>query len=85
MGAVIEPDGNLWFTLNPGALGRITPEGGAITLYPLPRVDARPMSIIATPGNALWFTEMGANAVGRVVLGKEDLPQRVSKRFLWKR
>lgn len=62
------PDGNLWFTLNPGALGRITPNG-AITLYPLPRTDARPMNIVAAPGNALWFTEMSANAIGQVVLG----------------
>ena len=66
-------DGNVWFTeaFNPfkppaAAIGKIT-TAGAVTEYPLPNVSADPRGIVFYRG-ALWFTEYGAQKIGRMTL-----------------
>ena len=57
------PDGALWFTeYQGGKVARIT-TGGAITEYAVP---GGPDGIAAAGGD-IWFTEAGANAIGRLV------------------
>ena len=39
---------------------------GRIDEFPLPNPGSRPNSIIAAPDGKLWFTELGANRIGRL-------------------
>jgi virginiamycin B lyase len=76
------PDGAMWFTLNRGAaLGRID-ASGEITVHPLPDPGCGPVGI-AADGDALWFAEIGAGRVGRLVPGEPlqefDLPDRAAR------
>jgi virginiamycin B lyase len=76
------PDGAMWFTLNRGAaLGRVDIAGG-ITVRPLPDPGCGPVGI-AGDGRALWFAEIGAGRVGRLVPGEPlqefDLPDRAAR------
>ncbi|OZM79874.1 hypothetical protein [Pseudonocardia sp. MH-G8] len=76
------PDGALWCTLNRNAaLARVDP-AGVITLHPLPDRECGPVGI-AGDGTALWFAEIGAGRVGRLVPGDElqefDLPDRAAR------
>jgi virginiamycin B lyase len=76
------PDGAMWFTLNRGAaLGRVD-TAGEITLHPLPDPECGPVGI-ASDGRALWFAEIGAGRVGRLVPGEPlqefDLPERAAR------
>jgi streptogramin lyase len=65
-GIAAGPDGNLWFTEPTGNLiGRISPDGKNVTLYPIPSY-AGPEGITAGPDGNLWFTENLANRVGRI-------------------
>jgi streptogramin lyase len=41
---------------------------GAIAEYPLPTANSQPVSIVAGPDGALWFTEGAGNRIGRVGL-----------------
>lgn len=60
------PDGNLWFTIvvtNPTTnggnyVGKLSPTG-AITEYPLSRLNRAPAPIVLGPDGNLWFTEYG--------------------------
>jgi len=72
------PDANLWFTdPNAGAVGRMTLTG-TVTEFPTPTRESNPMgvagqtsnplSIVAGPDGALWFTESMADQIGRVTL-----------------
>jgi virginiamycin B lyase len=77
------PDGALWCTLNRNAaLARVDPEGSTVTLHPLPDPECGPVGI-AADGTALWFTEIGAGRVGRLVPGGDlrefDLPDRAAR------
>jgi virginiamycin B lyase len=76
------PDGAMWFTLNRvAALGRID-ASGEITLHPLPDPSCGPVGITAD-ADALWFAEIGAGRVGRLVPGEPlqefDLPDRAAR------
>jgi streptogramin lyase len=51
------PDGNLWFTLNPSAIGEINPSTGAIAEFPFPSAVAQPLSIVSGPAGNLWFLD----------------------------
>jgi virginiamycin B lyase len=67
------PDGNLWFTVGAGEIGRITP-GGSITLFRLPGTCGKyltcaPWGITAGPDGNLWFTEEIGNVIGRITPG----------------
>jgi virginiamycin B lyase len=66
-------DGALWFVEDGyagyvAAIGRIT-TSGEIHEYPLPGNAARPLSIVAGPDEALWFTENSASSIGRLTTG----------------
>src|SRR5689334_19205355 len=37
-----------------------------VTAYPLPDSGANPVEIVEGPDGALWFTENGAGAIGRI-------------------
>lgn len=71
------PDGAMWFTVpDADLIGRITAptdaevEGGAVrgqaTTFATP-AGSRPDDLVLGTDGALWFTEPGTNAVGRVV------------------
>jgi streptogramin lyase len=64
----IGPDGRLWFTesndtIGSSSIGAIT-TGGGVSHYALPALSD-PSGITST-GGALWFTEFGANVIGRI-------------------
>jgi virginiamycin B lyase len=72
----VGPDGNLWFTWSEGSstvgpplsrsIGRITPSG-SITQFPLGSDPSfASAGITAGPDGNLWFTEPGANSIGRI-------------------
>jgi virginiamycin B lyase len=73
----------------PAAIGHLTPEG-SMTEFPLPTQQANPMgvadmgssptAIVAGPDGAMWFTEMGADQIGRInaegLITEYPLPDR---------
>ena len=60
------PDGAMWFTEYGGnKIGRIT-TAGAITEFPIPTADTKPVSITSGPDGNLWFAEFGARQIGRI-------------------
>lgn len=68
-GIVTGPDGNLWITqetvnstLFSNKVFRLTPQGN-VTSY---TVGEGPTWICVGPDKALWFTERGANSIGRI-------------------
>jgi streptogramin lyase len=76
-------DGNLWFnqphpSAPQGEIGRITPSG-ALMLVTLPN-GGRPSGVALGPDGNVWFTDSGANTVGRItpagVLRQFALPTR---------
>jgi virginiamycin B lyase len=76
-------------TGGPPAIGQLTAEG-AMTEFPLPTTQANPMgvpdmgssplAITAGPDDALWFTEAGADQIGRItaegIITEYPLPSR---------
>ena len=63
---VTGPDNCLWFTLNQGnAIGRLEPADG-VTVRELPTAAAGPVGIAATHDDAVWFTEILADKLGRI-------------------
>ena len=71
----VGPDGALWFTEeNAGVIGRLT-EGGSYQAFAIPNPSGlpagfqgvpAPRSIVAGPDGAMWFTDPGDEAIGRV-------------------
>jgi virginiamycin B lyase len=80
------PDDALWFTLNEGnAIGRLTARarGGqgdrrTLTKRQLPTPAAGPVGIATTHDDAVWFTEIRADKLGRIpmddAIQELDLP-----------
>lgn len=76
------PDGALWFvelgdvfgSAGPVAkIGRYVPYGAFVdsfTEFPLPKPVSYPYGIAVGPDNALWFTEVQTNQIGRITSGK---------------
>jgi hypothetical protein len=74
-GAIAGPDGAFWFAeQNSAAIGRITP-AGELQTFPIPAAPAatvggigypQPRSLAIGPEGAIWFTDPGTNAIGRV-------------------
>jgi len=61
------PDGNIWFTdLGTNSIGRLEPESGTITLFPVPTALAAVNGITAGPDGNVWFTEYLAGKIGRI-------------------
>jgi virginiamycin B lyase len=61
------PDGNMWVTeLVGNAIARVTQQG-AVTEFPIPTHNSRPIAIVPDPnGNGMWFTEEAGNKVARI-------------------
>ena len=49
-------------------IGRIT-TSGTITEFPIPTPGSSPHGIALGPDGAIWFTELGADKIGRLSLG----------------
>jgi streptogramin lyase len=58
------PDGNLWFTGEPGTIKRITP-AGVVTPFAIPS-GTNADGITAGPDGNLWFCESGVDKIGRI-------------------
>ena len=72
----VDGDGNVWYsTIGRGTLNKIDPVTNKVTQVaqpgilglPLPAVSAD-LPIMYGPGNALWFTELANNRIGRYQL-----------------
>lgn len=55
----------LWFTQGNGNIGKVT-TAGVVTSYPATSTQANPNGIVTGPDGALWFTEGGCSALGRI-------------------
>ncbi|HEV8414592.1 MAG TPA: CHAP domain-containing protein [Bryobacteraceae bacterium] len=69
-GITVGPDGALWFTewfggFSNDRIGRLSTMGALIE-YPVPSLNAFPLTITVGPDGALWFTEYTANKIGRI-------------------
>src|SRR5580698_2364359 len=70
---VADASGNHWFTdAADNAIGEVTP-AGIVTMFPLPALPANsdassqsPVDIVLGPDKNIWFTENGADAIGRI-------------------
>ncbi|CAN5572612.1 virginiamycin B lyase [soil metagenome] len=64
------PDNALWCTLNErGAIARLEPRSGKVTVRELPTRNAGPVGITMTHDDAVWFTEIRADQLGRIPMG----------------
>jgi streptogramin lyase len=73
-GLAYGPDGAFWLTLStygdgPDAIARVTRQG-RYRSWPIRR-NTQPFRIVAGPDGALWFTEQGAAAIGRITTAGE--------------
>src|SRR5262249_51451275 len=65
---VAGPDGNTWGTeLTGNKIFRVTPQG-AVTEFPIPTFNSRPIVITPAPNGApiLWFSEENGHKVARI-------------------
>jgi virginiamycin B lyase len=70
------PDGNIWFGLTQGLVGRVTPSG-VMDLFSTPTAGTNPFGFTTGPDGALWFTERSSGCstlpnyagIGRVAIG----------------
>jgi streptogramin lyase len=58
-------DGNVWFTVSYGAIGKITPLG-TMTFFNIPTADSLPVGITAGPDGQLWFAERNGDNIGSI-------------------
>jgi virginiamycin B lyase len=65
--SVFTPDGSLWFANTINQIGRKATDG-TITYFVPPTQFSDPSSIVLGPDNKMWFTESGANKIGRLNL-----------------
>lgn len=63
-GIVSGPDGNLWFTEEPGRIGRMRPNG-TYTEFAV-TAGSKPLQIVVGPDSNLWFSEPQASKIGRI-------------------
>jgi virginiamycin B lyase len=67
LGLATGRDLDLWFTEAAGMLGHISADG-TVTEFPIPAAGSDPAYITTGPAGTLWFTDPGANKIGRVTL-----------------
>jgi virginiamycin B lyase len=66
-GITVGPDGNLWFAeFNANQIGRLDPDTGVISEFPIPTPDSRPVGITVGPDGNVWFTEPIGSNIGRI-------------------
>ncbi|CAN5521731.1 virginiamycin B lyase [soil metagenome] len=71
------PDNALWCTLNArNAIARLDPRTGKSTIRELPTRNAGPVGITMTHDDAVWFTEIRADQLGRIPMN--DAVQEIS-------
>ncbi len=63
------PDGNIWFAVQAGSIGRITPNG-QVTLFNsgIP-AGSHPQYVTTGSDGNLWFTQQNPDAIGRITPG----------------
>ena len=72
---LMTPDGMIWWAGMYGSLiGRLDPETGEITEYPMPDPAARdPHTPVVTNNGDIWFTIQNSNMLGRLVPDTGDV------------
>lgn len=90
MGLIVAPDGSLWFAEQyANYIGHYLPRVGRFQLYPLPTVSApdpahkgkqltlpvAPNELLMDRQGLIWFTEMNADALGRLDPATGELRQ----------
>ncbi|WP_348786542.1 virginiamycin B lyase [Leifsonia sp. NPDC080035] len=74
--SVVAPatESTVWVTDTTGdRLLHVGPEPALIGEIPVPTADAQPFGVVAPGDGTAWFTELGADALGRVdILGRVD-------------
>jgi virginiamycin B lyase len=84
-GLGIGPDGKtIWYTgKKSGRIGRVDPETGKVTEYPLADPTSTPIYVRAGPDGSMWATELTGNRIARVTsagkLFEYDIPFRNSR------
>ena len=76
VGIIADDRGGIWFTLFTAArIGRMDLNGTITAQYNVPTPNSRPIQITVQPGRGttVWFTEQGANQIGRLTT---DQPRR---------
>jgi streptogramin lyase len=61
----------VWFTGRAGnQIGRLDPETGIITAFPIPTADSQPtgLDVVAGTPTQVWFTEFGGNKLGELLV-----------------
>lgn len=67
-GIATSSDGGIWFTERDGnKIGRLDPVTSNIVEFAIPTANSQPQDI-ASGGNVLYFTEAGANKIGKIDL-----------------
>lgn len=63
----VGPDGYIWYTgQTVNTLGRLNPETGSVTEYPLPTPRSGPHGLVADAAGTIWYTGNTARHVGRL-------------------
>lgn len=57
--------GGVWFTADDETIGQVS-NSGRIVVFSDRLAGSRPAEIVAGPGDSMWFTERGFNAVGSI-------------------
>jgi virginiamycin B lyase len=66
--------GTLWIQYNtPDLIGRVNADG-SITTFPIPTMNAVQHRITIGPDGELWYTELMADKIGRMITGHADGP-----------
>ena len=59
----------IWFTAHQGNwIGRLAVASGDIVTFPVPTDGSQPAGIDIAPDGGIWFTEMAADKIGRLVI-----------------
>lgn len=60
-------NGNVWFTdARSNSIGKIEPNSGAVTLFPISTENSGPLGIIVDKDNRIWFTEITGDKIGKL-------------------
>jgi streptogramin lyase len=65
-GIASDRTGALWVTGGSGEITSIRPDGSSIMSIAVPTPNSQPYGIVQGSDGAIWFTESGGNAIGRV-------------------
>jgi virginiamycin B lyase len=63
---IFDQKGTLWFTLQSGMVGRLTPQTGEIKLATTPTANTYPYGIQVNSKGVPWYVDFRGNRLGRV-------------------